>query len=70
MKTNSPVSHPTILPESSLIAYPVTRKNRPGIVKLLPPPVPPDEKTIRRLNEIAAKHPFCTFYKARKYDLL
>jgi hypothetical protein len=70
MKTNSRVSHPYILPESSLIAYPTTRKNRPAIIKLLPPPVQPDEKTIRRLNELAAKHPFCTFYKVRKYDLL
>lgn len=70
MKTNSLMSHPSILPESSLIAYPTTRKNKPGIIKLLPPCVPPDEKTIRRLNEMAAKHPFCLHYKVRKYDLL
>jgi hypothetical protein len=37
---------------------------------LLPPPTAPDEATIRRLNQLATKYPFCPHYRVRKHELL
>jgi hypothetical protein len=71
MKTNPINAWPLALPESTIAAYnSKTRRSRSGLKLLVSPPAPPDEATIRRLNELAAKNPFCTHYKVRKYDLL
>ena len=54
-----------------MTAYPsTTRKNKPGLVKLLTPPAPPDEATVRKLNELATRQPFCTLHRVKKHDLL
>jgi hypothetical protein len=37
---------------------------------LMPPIPPPDEKTIRELNELASRRPFCAFRKVRRHDTL
>ncbi|HLZ87848.1 MAG TPA: hypothetical protein VKQ52_11425 [Puia sp.] len=74
MKINSINAWPTTLPalpESTIATYGTkTRRNRPGVAKPFAPPAPPDEETIRRLNALAAKNPFCTPYKAKKHELL
>ena len=72
MKKNSMAAWPDSLTESSLTAYSSTysRRQRPGIVKLLPPPAPPTEEMIAVMNELASKHPFCRYYKAKKHDTL
>jgi len=71
MKTNPIQAWPLALPESTIAAYnSKTRRNRSGSKLIVPPPTPPDEATIRRLNELAGKNPFCIYYKVRKYDLL
>jgi hypothetical protein len=31
---------------------------------------PPDEKTIRQLNELAASRPFCTLHHVKKHEIL
>jgi hypothetical protein len=71
MKTNSINARPPELSESTINAYgQQTRRSRTGAIKLLQPPTPPDEATIRRLNELAQQNPFCTLYRCKKYDLL
>jgi hypothetical protein len=71
MQTKALAGWPTILPESTLPAFSVNKsRQRPGVIKLLPPPTPPDEKTIRELNELAAQQPFCQLHKVRKHDML
>ena len=71
MKTDPIHAWPPALPESTITAYnSKTRRSRPDSKLLVPPPVPPDDATIRRLNELAARKPFCTHYKVRKHDLL
>jgi hypothetical protein len=71
MMTNPIHAWPLALPESTITAYnSKTRRNRSGSKMAIPPPSPPDEATIRRLNELAAAKPFCSLYKVRKYDLL
>ena len=67
MKTNSPKTWPAMVPESILTAKP---RPRPGVIKLLTHPAPPDDKTIRRLNALAAKHPFCVLHRVKKHDTL
>ena len=69
MKTNSVAKWPTILPDAPMTAYNSKRK-KIGVVKLMPPPTPPDEKTIRELNALAARHPFCNLHKVKKHDPL
>jgi hypothetical protein len=59
----------TLISEASLIARP--RRQKSGVVKLLmPPTTPPDEKTIRQLNALAAKQPFCRLHRVKKHDTL
>jgi hypothetical protein len=73
MQTNSLAVRPTaIYPDSSAPAMTSTRpgRQRPAIVKLLPAPTPPDEKMVKALNELAARPPFCTLHKVKKYDAL
>ncbi len=69
--TNSIITWPTLLPESTMTAHAgKSRQNKPGVVKRLDSPAPPDELTIRKLNELAAKRPFCTPHKVKKYEIL
>ncbi|HVU96106.1 MAG TPA: hypothetical protein VHE34_12820 [Puia sp.] len=71
MKTNPIHAWPLALPESTISAYnSKTRRSRSGSKLLIPPPAPPDEATIRHLNELAKRKPFCTHYKVRKHELL
>jgi hypothetical protein len=71
MKANTVANWPTLLPESTMIAYntkPIRQNS--GVIKLLAAPEPPDENTIRKLNELAARHPFCSFHKVKGHDIL
>ena len=69
--TNSIITWPALLPESNMTAHAgKSRLSKPGVVKRLDSPPPPDELTIRKLNELAAKRPFCTPHKVKKYEIL
>jgi|SRR6185312_495784 len=68
MRVNSLTSWPMVVPEPTLTARP--RRQKPAVVKLLTPPPPPDEKTIRRLNALAARHPFCALHRVKRHDTL
>jgi len=71
MKKNPIHAWPLALPESTIVAYnSKTRRTRSDAKLLVPPPAQPDETTIRHLNELAKKKPFCSHYKARKHELL
>jgi hypothetical protein len=72
MKKKSVAAWPAHLPESSIAVYnPVkSQKRTSGVVKLMQPVPPPDEKTVRDLNALASTPPFCTFRKARRHDTL
>ena len=70
MKTSSLAIWPTILSESPMTAYTKAPRARPGVIKLMPPPTPPDEATVRKLNDLAAKHPFCALHRVKKHDML
>lgn len=79
MTRNSFATKPILLSESSLTAF-NTRIQRqkkgvikhlpPPVIKHMPPPMPPDATTIRKLNALAAKHPFCALHKVKKHDTL
>ncbi len=69
MKSNFLASQPFVSP-GKLTAFNTKSIRRNGVIKLLPAPAPPDEKTIRELNELAAKHPFCSLHKVKKHDPL
>jgi hypothetical protein len=43
---------------------------KPGLVKNLLLPAPPDEQKIKELNELAAGYPFCITHKAKKHEML
>jgi hypothetical protein len=71
MKTNALAIRPILLPESPMIAYSrKPRQQRSGVIKLLAVPNPPDENTIRALNELATKRPFCSPHKVKRHDTL
>ena len=72
MKQNSLAAWPSILPESTMTTAFNTRagSQKTGIVKLLAPPAPPDDQTIRKLNALAAKQPFCSMHRVKKHDTL
>jgi len=72
MKTESLTTWTTLLPERALTAYNSSKdqKQKTGVVKLMPPVPPPDEKTIHELNRLASTHPFCAFRKVRRHDML
>jgi hypothetical protein len=61
-------SWPAMIPEATLTARP--RRQKPGVIKFLGPPPPPDEKTVRRLNALAKKHPFCRLHRVKNHDPL
>jgi hypothetical protein len=59
------------LPESTIAAYNArTHRFKPGATHPAQTSLPPDAETIRRLNELAAKTPFCICFRVKKYDLL
>ena len=74
MKTTTLTAWPSLLPEpstkSKMIGYPTSRKSKNGVIKLLPMPTPPDDATIRKLNELATQAPFCRLHKVKKHELL
>ena len=47
-----------------------SRPQKPGVVKLLAPPPQPDEHTIRKLNTLASRQPFCVLHRVKKHDML
>jgi hypothetical protein len=47
-----------------------SRRQKSGVVKLITSPAPPDENTIRHLNELASQRPFSTPHKVKKHDTL
>jgi len=55
-------------PEATLIV--THRQQKPRMINLLPPPSPPDEKTVRWLNALASQPPFCKLHRVRKHDTL
>jgi hypothetical protein len=61
-------SWPKVIPEAKLTAKP--RRQKPGVIKLMTPPPPPDEKAIRQLNALASKQPFCKLHRVKKHDPL
>jgi hypothetical protein len=68
MRAESLTGWPAVIPETTLIATPGRQK--PGVIKMLSSPPQPDEKTIRRLNALAAKQPFCGLHRVKKHDML
>jgi hypothetical protein len=71
METNTLTNWPVLLPESTMIAYNTKAiRQQSGVLSLLAAPEPPDENTIRKLNELAAKHPFCILHRVKRYDML
>jgi hypothetical protein len=68
MKTNTLASWPSILPEPATTPFQRTERNRPALIKHLPAAPPPDEKTIRRLNDLAASRPFCNLHHVKKHE--
>lgn len=70
METNPLAIWPTFLSESPMTAYTKAQRPRGGVIKLMPPPTPPDEATIRKLNELAAKQPFCVLHRVKRHDTL
>jgi hypothetical protein len=68
MKPNVKVTWPDMVPQPALTAKPQRQKQ--GVIKLLAPPAQPDEFTIRKLNDLAAKQPFCTHHRVKKHDML
>ncbi|WP_431216741.1 hypothetical protein ACQ86N_20545 [Puia sp. P3] len=68
---NSLISWPTLLSESTMTVHPgKSSRNKPALIKRITLPAPPDEATIQRLNELAAKHPFCSLHRVKKHDTL
>ncbi|HLX67615.1 MAG TPA: hypothetical protein VKR41_11490 [Puia sp.] len=59
---------PAMSSQTMLIVRPRRQKSR--MIKLLSPPLPPDEKTIRRLNALASELPFCRLHRVKKHDTL
>ncbi|HEV3413549.1 MAG TPA: hypothetical protein VG101_13795 [Puia sp.] len=68
MRAQSLTGWPAIVPEATLITRP--RPQKPGMIKLITSPPRPDEKTIRQLNALAAKPPFCGLHRVKKHDTL
>jgi hypothetical protein len=55
----------TVLPTAKIVKHPDSEKIR----KDLPIP-PPDEETLKRLNDIAKQYPFSRHHKGRNNGLL
>lgn len=70
MKANTLVTWPSILPKPTVIAFQKRRGNKPALIKHLPMATPPDEETIRQLNELAASPPFRNLHHVKKHGIL
>jgi hypothetical protein len=74
MTTNSLSNWPSIAPERTartmVALHTISRRRKSGVVKLVISPAPPDENTIRILNALASRRPFCTRHKVKKHDTL
>jgi len=71
MTTNLFATKPILLLQPPLTAYNTkTQRQKKGVLKRMPVPAPPDATTIRKLNALAAKHPFCALHKVKKHDTL
>jgi hypothetical protein len=71
MKATDMHAWPELVPESTRTTFSIqSKKKKPGLLKSLQAPAPPDESTIRRLNELASTPPFCNPHKVKKHDLL
>lgn len=69
--TNYLLTWPPLLPESKMTVHTgKLRQNKSGLVKHMGPPAPPDQVTIQKLNELAAKPPFCALHKVKKHEML
>lgn len=69
--SNYLITWPTLVPESNMTIHTgKSRRNKPGLVKRLDMPAPPDQVTIQKLNELAAKPPFCALHKVKKHEML
>jgi hypothetical protein len=69
MTTNSLSNWTSITPERNMTAL-RSRRQKSSVVKLITHPAPPDENTIRHLNELASRRPFSTPHKVKKHDTL
>jgi hypothetical protein len=71
MTTNSLSNWSSIAPERTMVVLGTrSRRQKSGVVKLITSPAPPDENTIRHLNALASRRPFCTQHKVKKHDTL
>jgi hypothetical protein len=69
--SNTRIPWPALLPESTMTVHPgKSIRSKPALLKRITLPSPPDEATIKKLNELAAKHPFCTLHRVKKHDTL
>jgi hypothetical protein len=68
MRVESLSSWPKIIPDAKLTTRP--RRQKQGVIKLLAAPQPPDENTIRQLNSLGSKQPFCKLHRVKKHDPL
>lgn len=71
MTTNSLSNWPSIAPARTMVVLGTrSRRPKPGVVKLIISPAPPDENTIRKLNALASRRPFSAQHKVKKHDPL
>lgn len=70
MKSNTLATLPMLLPEPSLAAFNGRLLRQRTEIIQLPLAAQPDESTVKKLNQLAGKYPFCILYRARKYDML
>lgn len=68
MKTNALIPWPEMFPHPGLTTK--FLRKRQGVVKRLSLPAHPDQDTIRKLNDLAAKKPFCIVHRVKKHDML
>jgi hypothetical protein len=69
--SKSPVPWPSLLPESTMTVHPgKSIRSKHALIKRITLPAPPDEATIKKLNDLAAKHPFCSLHRVKKHDTL
>jgi hypothetical protein len=66
MRAQSLKGWPAVIPG----AIPGPLRQKLGVIKPLTSPPRPDEKTIRQLNALAAKPPFCGLHRVKKHDML
>jgi hypothetical protein len=71
MTKNSLSNWPSTPAERTMMAVTTRpRRQKSGVIWLITAPAPPDENTIRHLNALASRRPFCTRHKVKKHDTL